>query len=143
MESSIRININAKLLIADFSEKSGISMCSVAKILLQKVDMKFKTTPSTPGLIKYQIDQPEYNWDVLHYRLSQCEKEQFEGMRIKYKLSISFLVLIGIFLFLDELIKEFFGEIQNIEKICYNYPALINLKILYRNSCWILRETIP
>ncbi len=143
MESCIRIDIEAKLLIFDFSKSTGISMSSIAKLLLKKVDARFFTTPSKPGLINYQMDQPIENWDNLHYRLNQEEKEQFELMRSKYKLSISYLVLIGILLFFDELIEEFFGRSKSKNEIIDNYPVLCILKSLFCNSCWMLREKEP
>ncbi len=131
-ETTIKIDPDVKTQLIEFSSNSGYSMSFLMKRLLKQLDDNYGKTEIAKGLIKYQRHRKAHDYDDFHYTLTDEEKNKFEMMRIKYKISISYLVLIAFLLFFQEMVNEFFGKNKNTQKNPDSYPLQIgkNVKLL-------------
>ncbi|MBN1500338.1 MAG: hypothetical protein JW982_09285, partial [Spirochaetes bacterium] len=124
LESSLYMDKNVKKILNDYAFSTGVSTTYIIKHLLKMLNSRYSYTPTVPGLIKYQKKQEKENWKIIRYKLTQEEKELFEEMRIKFKISISFLVLIAFLLFFKKL-KQSKDIIKNsITCSMYSYTLL-------------------
>ncbi len=153
LESSIEIDKDVKLIISVFTSISGVSQAWIIKELLRMVNSRYSYTPTLPGLIQYQRKQSKENWKKLRYKLTQEEKELFEEMRTKYKMSISHLVFIGFILFFDELAFNVSCNNVNLrnygkthcksENFMYSYTPKSVIINKIHNSCWMINIENP
>ncbi len=139
-ESSLNIDADVKSIITNYSAISRISMSTIVKLLLKKVDKKYRKNPFMPGLIQYQRHTPDNGFEKLHYLLDRKEKDQFELMRARYKISISYLVLIGFLLFFDDLVNEL-SNLNNTDCVKLDsYPLKEQITKKCSRNNWILKE---
>ncbi|MBN1500628.1 MAG: hypothetical protein JW982_10750 [Spirochaetes bacterium] len=123
-ETTIYLDLSVYSMIQNFSVERDISICKVIKLLLTQVCNIDNKVIITGKLTEYQNHQPEVDYRIFRYRLSEDEHKLFSSARHRLELSISKLLLIGFLMFFDNIFNI------NDDKQKYNY-TIFKKKLYY------------
>lgn len=137
MESSLYVENRIKEQLIEASDLLQISACMLSKILIKKVCNLDLRDIRKNILSKYQESGDDFLYDTFRYRLSDEEYILFNSCRMKFRCSISLLLLIGYLLFFDKLIKKHFKK-RNKSKILDSYTT--NKSLLYKTVINLLKS---
>jgi hypothetical protein len=144
IETTVNINIEAKLRLTAASEVCGIPVSRLIMGLMKRTMKKPETLFRCFTRVQYQRRSPKKQWKLLHLSLFPRDYEYLLDMRKFFKCSVSFLVAYSIDTHLDSLINEVMDESFNEDADNYPFQNYIILHEMQgKVSCWKIIWGMP
>ncbi len=124
---STTINIHGIIffLIEKICLELNISKSFLIKKIITYTCYKLNSAKYGRGLTCYQRKMGPRRWKCFHVEFSEQECKLFFECRAKFRISVSKLLLIGVILFLKEIIEELkLEKTKASEKIFYSYTRI-------------------
>jgi len=148
IETTVNLDNGTLYRLRHASASSGRSVAELISLTMKKTMQGGLSFQSNSGRIRYQEERPPQEWSCLHVVLFSREYEFFLDMRKFFKRSVSFLIVLSVELYLDQIILEFTKCPQDDDTIDnYQFNSYILIKetlkgAIYWRIYWGLPEKI-
>ncbi len=120
IHTTINLSGHHAHLLDESARKTGITPTKMAVLLLRKLMPHWKKLKNNFMTVKYQQNQPNAEWTVVHMFFAAIDYEVNIGMRNKFKWSVSAMVAAAIQMFIEEIID---GDPEKTKDQCDKYTV--------------------